>query len=213
MSAIGKYKATYLPLVPPILVAMVNGAEQINAKYDLSSLHTVLCGGAPLSKEVTEGFMEKYPTVKIMQGYGLTESTGIGASTDTVEESRRYGTAGKLSSSMEGRIVDPVTGRVLGPNRTGELWLKGPSIMKGTFMSFSMSEIIKAGIFFKMLSLFLAGYFSNEEATSSTLDSEGWLRTGDLCYIDEDGFIFVVDRLKELIKYKGYQVTYDASQI
>ncbi|KAL0755225.1 PREDICTED: 4-coumarate--CoA ligase-like 5 isoform X1 [Brassica oleracea var. oleracea] len=180
LSAIGKYQATYLPLVPPILVAMVNGAEQINAKYDLSSLHTVLCGGAPLSKEVTEGFMDKYPTVKILQGYGLTESTGIGASTDTVEESRRYGTAGKLSASMEGRIVDPVTGRVLGPNRTGELWLKGPSIMKG--------------------------YFSNEEATSSTLDSEGWLRTGDLCYIDEDGFIFVVDRLKELIKYKGYQV-------
>ena len=53
---------------------------------------------------------------------------------------------------------------------------------------------------------FATGYFSNEEATASTLDSQGWLRTGDLCYIDEDGFIFVVDRLKELIKYKGYQV-------
>lgn len=53
---------------------------------------------------------------------------------------------------------------------------------------------------------FATGYFSNAEATSSTLDSEGWLRTGDLCYIDDDGFIFVVDRLKELIKYKGYQV-------
>ncbi|KFK44167.1 hypothetical protein AALP_AA1G223400 [Arabis alpina] len=180
MFSIGKYQATYLPLVPPILVAMINGAEQIKAKYDLSSLHTVLCGGAPLSKEVTEGFMEKYPMVKILQGYGLTESTGIGASTDTVEEGRRYGTAGKLSASMEGRIVDPVTGQILGPKHTGELWLKGPTIMKG--------------------------YFSNEEATSSTLDSEGWLRTGDLCYIDEDGFIFVVDRLKELIKYKGYQV-------
>lgn len=71
-----------------------------------------------------------------------------------------------------------------------------------------MLEIIRAGksiLVFWML-LFLAGYFSNEEATSSTLDSEGWLRTGDVCYIDEDGFIFVVDRLKELIKYKGYQV-------
>ncbi|KAL1209394.1 Peroxisomal OPC-8:0-CoA ligase 1 [Cardamine amara subsp. amara] len=180
MSAIGKYQATFLPLVPPILVALINGADQIKAKYDLSSLQSVLSGGAPLSKEVIEGFAEKYPTVKILQGYGLTESTGIGASTDTVEESRRYGTAGKLSASMEGRIVDPVTGKVLGPNQTGELWLKGPSIMKG--------------------------YFSNEEATSSTLDSQGWLRTGDLCYIDEDGFLFVVDRLKELIKYKGYQV-------
>lgn len=61
-------------------------------------------------------------------------------------------------------------------------------------------------IFFANVDQYNAGYFSNEEATASTLDSEGWLRTGDLCYIDEDGFIFVVDRLKELIKYKGYQV-------
>ncbi|KAI3778466.1 hypothetical protein L2E82_07796 [Cichorium intybus] len=180
LAAIGLYKITYLPLVPPILVALVNNADQIKKKYDFRSLKWVLSGGAPLSKELTEGFMEKYPGVTIMQGYGLTESTGIGASTDTLEESRRYGTAGMLSSNMEAKIVDPDTGKVLPVNRTGELWLKGPTVMKG--------------------------YFSNPEATSSTLDSTGWLRTGDLCYIDEDGFIFVVDRLKELIKYKGYQV-------
>ncbi|KAH7567048.1 hypothetical protein JRO89_XS07G0010400 [Xanthoceras sorbifolium] len=180
LSSIAKYKATYLPLVPPILVAMINGADQIRSKYDLGSLQSVLSGGAPLSKEVIEGFSHKYPTVRILQGYGLTESTGIGASTDSLEESRRYGTAGMLSPSMEAKIVDPDSGEALSVNRTGELWLKGPTIMKG--------------------------YFSNPEATTSTLDSEGWLRTGDLCYIDEDGFIFVVDRLKELIKYKGYQV-------
>ncbi|KAF2310183.1 hypothetical protein GH714_007100 [Hevea brasiliensis] len=150
------------------------------SKYDLSSLKTVLSGGAPLSKEVIEGFVEKYQTVRILQGYGLTESTGIGASTDTLEESRRYGTAGLLSPSMEAKIVDPESGKALPVNQTGELWLRGPSIMKG--------------------------YFFNPEATSSTLNSEGWLRTGDVCYIDDDGFIFVVDRLKELIKYKGYQV-------
>ncbi|KAF4366549.1 hypothetical protein F8388_012482 [Cannabis sativa] len=180
LSAIDKYRATYLPLVPPILVALLNNANHIRAKYDLSSLQSVLSGGAPLSKEVIEGFVEKYPTVSILQGYGLTESTGIGASTDCLEESRRYGTAGMLSPSMEAKIVNPETGEALSVNRTGELLLRGPTIMKG--------------------------YFSNEEATSSTIDSEGWLRTGDLCYIDEDGFIFVVDRLKELIKYKGYQV-------
>ncbi|KAK6939047.1 AMP-dependent synthetase/ligase [Dillenia turbinata] len=180
LSCISKYKATYLPLVPPILVAMVNNANRIKAKYNLSSLQSVLSGGAPLSKEVIEGFMEKYPTVTILQGYGLTESTGVGASTDSLEESRRYGTAGMLSPSMEAKIVDPDTGAALPVNRTGELWLRGPTIMKG--------------------------YFSNVEATASTLDSHGWLRTGDLCYIDDDGFIFVVDRLKELIKYKGYQV-------
>ncbi|GAV72171.1 AMP-binding domain-containing protein/DUF4009 domain-containing protein [Cephalotus follicularis] len=178
--SIEKYHATYLPLVPPILVAMLNGADQIKAKYDLSSLQSVISGGAPLSKEVIEGFLEKYPTVRILQGYGLTESTGIGASTDSPEEGRRYGTAGLLSPSFEAKIVDPDSGEALPVNRTGELWLRGPSIMKG--------------------------YFSNPEATSSTLDSQGWLRTGDLCYIDDDGFIFVVDRLKELIKYKGYQV-------
>ncbi|KAL0438321.1 UNVERIFIED_CONTAM: 4-coumarate--CoA ligase-like 5 [Sesamum latifolium] len=180
LMAIQKFSATYLPLVPPILVALVNHAETIRKKYDLSSLHTVLSGGAPLSKEVIEGFSEKYPNVTILQGYGLTESTGVGASTDSLEESRRYGTAGLLSPSMEAKIVDPESGVALSVNQTGELWLRGPTIMKG--------------------------YFSNEEATASTLDSKGWLRTGDLCYIDEDGFIFVVDRLKELIKYKGYQV-------
>ncbi|KAH0736402.1 hypothetical protein KY285_012109 [Solanum tuberosum] len=180
LSSIHKYKATSLPLVPPILVALVNNADLIKEKYDLSSLASVLSGGAPLSKEVIEGFVEKYPSVRILQGYGLTESTGIGASTDSLEESRRYGTAGMLSPSMEGKIVDPESGKALPVNNTGELWLRGPTIMKG--------------------------YFSNEEATASTLDSDGWLRTGDLCYIDEDGFIFVVDRLKELIKYKGYQV-------
>lgn len=180
LSSIHKYKATYLPLVPPILVALVNNADLIRKKYDLSSLKSVLSGGAPLSKEVIEGFLEKYPSVTILQGYGLTESTGIGASTDSLEESRRYGTAGMLSPSMEAKIVDPESGKAFPANKTGELWLRGPTIMKG--------------------------YFSNEEATASTLDSDGWLRTGDLCYIDEDGFIFVVDRLKELIKYKGYQV-------
>ncbi|RVW50934.1 4-coumarate--CoA ligase-like 5 [Vitis vinifera] len=180
LSSISKYRATCLPLVPPILVALVHSADKIKAKYDLNSLQSTLSGGAPLSKEVIEGFAEKYPSVKILQGYGLTESTGIGASTDSLEESRRYGTAGLLSPSMEAKIVDPGSGKALTVNQTGELWLRGPTIMKG--------------------------YFSNPEATTSTLDSSGWLRTGDLCYIDDDGFIFIVDRLKELIKYKGYQV-------
>ncbi|XP_074263864.1 peroxisomal OPC-8:0-CoA ligase 1-like [Silene latifolia] len=178
--AIAKYKVNYFPLVPPILVAMVNHADQIKKNYDLSSLKHVLSGGAPLGKEVIEGFVEKFPNVVIMQGYGLTESTAIGASTDSLEESRKYGTAGLLSPSIEAKIVDPESGVALGVNQTGELWLRGPTVMKG--------------------------YFNNPEATANTITSDGWLKTGDICYIDEDGYLFVVDRLKELIKYKGYQV-------
>lgn len=180
LTAIEKYGVTYLPLVPPILMALYNAADRIKSKYDLSSLHTCLSGGAPLSREVIEGFVEKYPTVEILQGYGLTETAGLGTSTDSLEESRRYGTAGLLSPNMEAKIVEPESGKALAVNQTGELLLKGPSVMKG--------------------------YFGNIEATTSAFDSEGWLKTGDLCYIDEDGHVFVVDRLKELIKYKGYQV-------
>ncbi|CAH2036719.1 unnamed protein product [Thlaspi arvense] len=180
MAAVEKYRATSLVLVPPILVAMINGSDLIKAKYDLTSLKTIRSGGAPLSKEVTERFLEKYPTVDIFQGYALTESNSSGASTDSVEESRNYGTVGLLSSGVEARIVDPDTGRAMGVKETGELWLKGPAITKG--------------------------YFRNEEATKETINPDGWLKTGDLCYVDNEGFLFILDRLKELIKYKAYQV-------
>jgi len=131
MAAVEKYRATTLILVPPVLVTMINKADQIMKKYDVSFLRTVRCGGAPLSKEVTQGFMKKYPTVDVYQGYALTESNGAGASIESVEESRRYGAVGLLSCGVEARIVDPNTGQVMGLNQTGELWLKGPSIAKG----------------------------------------------------------------------------------
>lgn len=158
LSAIERYRATYLPLVPPILVALLNGAERIKARYDLRSLHSVLSGGAPLSKEVIEGFLEKFPAVKILQGYGLTESTGVGASTDTLEESRRYGTAGMLSPSMEAKIVDPDSGLPLPVNKTGELWLKGPTIMKGILIIFrDILEKIK--VLYVVIHTFLSIFF------------------------------------------------------
>ncbi|KAK9135756.1 hypothetical protein Syun_015086 [Stephania yunnanensis] len=245
MGAIEKYKATYLPIVPPILISMTDRAEEIRGRYELGTLESVLSGGAPLSREVTEGFLGKYPGVKIYQGYGLTETAGIGASTDSLEESRRYGTAGRLSASMEARVVEVETGRALGVNQTGELWLRGPSVMKGVEMWLDgyeeaaanalqvdvntcrvavggaeaaadvLNDGLTRGVWWTSSAALgewdidtwtAAGYFSNPEATASTLTSEGWLKTGDICYIDEDGFIFVVDRLKELIKYKGYQV-------
>ncbi|KAH1121496.1 hypothetical protein J1N35_004656 [Gossypium stocksii] len=180
LSAVEKYRVTCLPLVPSILLVMVKEADEIRKKYDLSSLQSIVCGGAPLSKGLIKRFMEKFPSIDIRQGYAMTESTGIGASVQTPEECLKFGSVGLLSPNLEAKIVDPTTGTALKVNQKGELWLRGPSIMKG--------------------------YLNNAEATAATLDSQGWLKTGDLCYIDDDGYVYVVDRLKELIKYKGYQV-------
>ncbi|WZZ65010.1 hypothetical protein YC2023_076380 [Brassica napus] len=128
-----------------------NGFSVLLIQSSLPSLHP--------TNEVTEKFVERYSNIKFLQGYGLTETAAIVASMFTKEETERYGSSGLLVPNVEGKIVDPDTGRVLGVHRTGELWLQSPT-----------------------------------------------LKTGDLCYIDGEGFVFVVDRLKELIKCNGYQV-------
>eukprot|EP00253_Pinus_taeda_P017891 PITA_17891 len=178
LGAVEKYRVTDLRIVPPILLALTK--TNVASKFDLRSLRTVFCGGAPLSKESAEEFVSRFPTVTLSQGYGLTETTAVAAYLDGEEESRHYGSVGLLAPNTEAKIIDPDSGTPLPPNNRGELWLRGPIVMKG--------------------------YLNNPEATTSALDVDGWLRTGDLCYIDDDGYIFVVDRLKELIKYKGYQV-------
>ncbi|KAL5748299.1 hypothetical protein ACOSQ2_025596 [Xanthoceras sorbifolium] len=178
LKSVEKYRVTYMPVSPPLIVAFVN--SELTKKYDLNSLQMLGCGGAPLGKEVADKFKEKFPNVEIAQGYGLTETGAAAARTIGPDEMKQHGSVGRLSELMEAKIVDPVTGEALPPGHRGELWLRGPTIMKG--------------------------YVGDEKATAETLDSEGWLKTGDLCYFDSDGFLFIVDRLKELIKYKAYQV-------
>ncbi|GMJ10599.1 OPC-8:0 CoA ligase1 [Hibiscus trionum] len=134
LSAIEKYRVTCLPLVPPILLKLVKDADMIRKKYDLSSLQSIVCGGAPLSKDLINRFLEKFPTVEIRQGYALTESTGFGASMHRAEECRKYGSVGLLSPNLEAKIIDPGTGTALHVNQRGELWVRGPSVMKGTLI-------------------------------------------------------------------------------
>ncbi|KAF2286523.1 hypothetical protein GH714_017506 [Hevea brasiliensis] len=179
LTAIQEFRITHMALAPPVVVLMTKGPGLIDG-YDLSSLEVVGCGGAPLRKSVVELFQQRFPNVILGQAYGLTESTARVFGTMGPKEGQVMGASGKLMSNCEAKIVDPETGISLPPGCAGELWLRGPSIMKG--------------------------YVGDEEATAATLDSEGWLRTGDLCYIDSEGFLFFVDRIKELIKYKGYQV-------
>ncbi|KAJ8504104.1 hypothetical protein OPV22_004990 [Ensete ventricosum] len=178
LRAVERYRVTYMPVSPPLVVAMAKSDEA--ARRDLSSLRVLGCGGAPLGRDVAERFAARFPQVEIVQGYGLTESTGGVAGTRTPEESKVFGSTGRLGPNTEAKIVDPTTGEALGPGQRGELWVRGPTIMEG--------------------------YVGDAEATAATLDSEGWLKTGDLCYFDDNGFLFIVDRLKELIKYKAYQV-------
>ncbi|XP_059638876.1 4-coumarate--CoA ligase-like 9 [Cornus florida] len=178
LRTVEKYKITYMPVSPPLVVAMAK--SELVKKYNLSSLQRLGCGGAPLGKEVSERFNARFPNVEIVQGYGLTESGGGATRMLGPDETKKQGSVGRLSENLEAKIVDPVTGEPFAPGQRGELWIRGPTIMKG--------------------------YVGDDEATAATLDSEGWLKTGDLCYFDSDGFLYIVDRLKELIKYKAYQV-------
>lgn len=178
LRAVERFKVTSMPVSPPVIVALANSV--LAQKYDLSSLRLLGCGGAPLGKEVAERFIRKFPNVEIVQGYGLTESGGGATRMIDPEEAKNYASVGRLAENMEAKIVDPETGEALPPGQRGELWLRGPTVMKG--------------------------YVGDDKATAETLDKDGWLKTGDLCYFDDEGFIYIVDRLKELIKYKAYQV-------
>lgn len=178
LRSVERHGINFMPVSPPLIVALVK--SELTEKYNLRSLRRLGCGGAPLGKEVVEIFKKKFPNTEIVLGYGLTECAGEAAETQGPDEATRHASVGRIAENTEAKIVDPVTGKAMTPGHRGELWLRGPSIMKG--------------------------YVGDDKATAETLDSEGWLKTGDLCYFDSDGFLYVVDRLKELIKYKAYQV-------
>ncbi|XP_024027088.1 4-coumarate--CoA ligase-like 9, partial [Morus notabilis] len=178
LRAVERYRVTYMPVSPPLVVALTK--SEVVGKYDLSSLQRLGCGAAPLGNEVIERFRQKFPAIGITQGYALTETAGVGSRMVEDAETRRIASVGKLAENMEAKIVDPATGEALPPGQKGELLLRGPTIMKG--------------------------YVGDEKATAETFDPEGWLKTGDLCLFDSEGFLYILDRLKELIKYKAYQV-------
>jgi 4-coumarate--CoA ligase len=146
-------------------------------RFDLSSLEFVLSGAAPLGAELAEACARRIG-VQTVQGYGMTEMSPV--SHFTPPGRGRPGSAGLLTPNAECRIVDPATGLDRAPGEEGELWVRGPQVM--------------------------AGYLGRPDATAETLTPDGWLRTGDLASVDADGYLFLVDRVKELIKVKGFQV-------
>ena len=162
-------------LVPPIVLALAK--HPLVDKYDLSKLKTIVSGAAPLSEELANEATDRLGA-EILQGYGMTETSP--ATHVALEGSGKPGSVGGLVPSSECRVVDVSTGEDVEQGESGEIWVRGPHIMKG--------------------------YLNNPQATAETIDDDGWLHTGDIGYMDSDGDFYIVDRLKELIKYKGFQV-------
>ncbi|GMI92883.1 4-coumarate:CoA ligase 2 [Hibiscus trionum] len=179
MELVQKYRVTIAPFVPPIVLAIAKSPDV--DKYDLSSIRMVISGAAPMGKKLEDAVRARLPNAKLGQGYGMTEAV-LALNLAFAKEPRetKSGACGTVVRNAEMKIVDPETGTSLPRNQSGEICIRGSQIMKG--------------------------YLNDLEATKRTIDKEGWLHTGDIGYIDEDNELFIVDRLKELIKYKGFQV-------
>jgi acyl-CoA synthetase (AMP-forming)/AMP-acid ligase II len=158
-------------------IAVALAKHPIVDNYDLSALRQVFSGAAPLSAELALETGTRLGC-EVVQGYGMTELSPV--SHLTPPGWFKPGSVGVTAPNTELRIVDPESGESLGTDQDGEVWVRGPQVM--------------------------AGYHNNAGATASTIDDDGWLHTGDIGHVDTDGHLFIVDRLKELIKYKGFQV-------
>lgn len=177
LSLVQKYKITRAHLVPPIVLALAK--QPIVDKYDLSSLKLITCGAAPLGNELTKECEQRLNCV-VNQAYGLTETSPVTHMNPDEREKIKSGSVGFCIVNTECQIVDIETEKPLGFHQQGELWIRGPQVMKG--------------------------YLNNPEATAKVIDADGWFHTGDIAYVDEDGYFYIVDRIKELIKYNGYPI-------
>ena len=173
-----RHRITQLYTVPPVAqgLTMVPGLKDL----DLSALRAVMLAAAPTSTGLQNRLSEALG-VPVIQGYGMTELSPASHIDFMDPQRNRPGSVGPLTPDTEQKIVDLETGDTeVAPGEPGELLVRGPQVMKG--------------------------YFNNPQATAETITSDGWLRTGDIVRADEDGYIWILDRKKELIKYKGFQV-------
>jgi len=177
LQIIQDYRVTRVNLVPPIILALAK--HPLVDKYDVSSLEYLTSAAAPLGEDLAKACADRLSCF-VSQGYGLTETSPATHVSPMTAGKIKLAAAGITIPNTASKIVDVMTGEALGPNQDGELWIRGPQVMKG--------------------------YLNHPEETALTITEDGWLRTGDIAHFDEDGYLYIVDRLKELIKYKGFQV-------
>lgn len=175
LKAIQDHRITRLYIVPTIAVLLAK--SPLVDRYDLSSLRSIVSGGAALDPGIARRCRERLGC-QIGQGYGLTEGL---VSFMQLENPVTSASVGRNAPNIECKIIDAATQQELGRNRNGEILIRGPHVMKG--------------------------YLNAAEATREALEPDGFLHTGDLGYVDDDGELFIVDRIKELIKYNGQQVS------
>ncbi|CAN6884635.1 hypothetical protein Bca4012_073426 [Brassica carinata] len=180
MEMIQKYKVTVVPMAPPVVLAFVNSQE--TERYDLSSVRMMFSGSGALTKELEDAVRLKLPNAIFGQSYGMTEMGTVAKSLAFAKNPFKIksGSCGTVIRNAEMKVVDTITGVSLPHNKPGEICIRGDQLMKG--------------------------YLNDPQATAQTIDKDGWLHTGDIGFVDDDDEIFIVDRLKELIKFKGYQV-------
>jgi len=176
------HRCSYVFIAPPVAVALAK--HPLVDDYDLSSVRQVFSGAAPLDADLAAAVATRLKT-RVRQGYGLTEASPVTHVLPLDQGAISTGSIGVTVPNTESRLVDAETGADIalptsGRSAPGELWVRGPQVM--------------------------LGYLNRPDATIDTIDSDGWLHTGDVASVGEHGEFFIVDRLKELIKYKGYQV-------
>ncbi|KAJ3408089.1 hypothetical protein HDU80_006928 [Chytriomyces hyalinus] len=177
LTSLAKYNVTTAQIVPPIALALAK--HPMVDQFKFPKLRGLMSGAAPLAPELVTA-IHKRLGVTLFQAYGLTE-TSPAATIMPIALALKYPKSiGLLIPSVEARLVNPDTEKDVGFNKEGELWLRGPNIMKG--------------------------YHNNPTATANSIDKDGWFHTGDIAVVDENNLFYIVDRLKELIKYKGFQV-------
>lgn len=176
LDLIERHRVTRTYVVPAMAVAL---ADADLKGRDLTSLRHVLSGAAPLGTSLTEAVGTQLGC-PVTEGFGMTEMSGITHVVPPFGRSTKPGSIGPPIPGVECRLVDPETGKEVPTRERGELWMRSPKVMQG--------------------------YLNNPQATTETIDPDGWLRTGDIAVRDEEGWFEIVGRIKEIIKSKGFQV-------